>query len=140
MTLPYEQYISMVNTRNFLLSLCDPSRPDYVKKIPSAVRKNAIRLLKHFPMEYDANNIISDHVEISHMRCMDPSMGQDVIYYSARHLGWVWNHSSGKVMGPFFDKRTAMDSYRKSQTEAQDALCEDGDSMGGSGWVPADGL
>ena len=49
MTLPCERYNSIKRTETFLRDLMDPKK---TPRIPSAVRKEAYRCLKHYPGEY----------------------------------------------------------------------------------------
>lgn len=46
MTLPDERYRALKQTESFLMSLCDPKA---TPRIPSAVRRRAGALLKHYP-------------------------------------------------------------------------------------------
>lgn len=46
MTMPFERTAAVMNTREFLLELMDPKK---TPRVPSAVRKQAYRLLKHYP-------------------------------------------------------------------------------------------
>lgn len=52
--MPFERTRSVIYTRNFLLDLCDPSK---TPRVPSYVRDDARRLLKHYPSDYDMENI-----------------------------------------------------------------------------------
>ena len=87
MTLPYEQYYALVNTRNFLTELCDPTNGH-----EGRLREEARRLLKHFPMESEANEMVRHHVERIEefdrnrvTRLPDPH-----IEYSPMHGGWIF--------------------------------------------------
>lgn len=53
MTMPYERTRAVSNTREFLLRLASPYLADGYKKIPLAVRKAALRLLRHYPSVVD---------------------------------------------------------------------------------------
>jgi len=88
MTLPYEQYIAITNTREFLLSLMDSQKT----KVPLAIRKRARELLKHYPMNSEANEMVRHHVERIEefdrnrvTRLPDPH-----IEYSPMHGGWIF--------------------------------------------------
>jgi hypothetical protein len=48
MTLPQEEYLSLINSRKFLLELLDPKK---TPKVPKKVRLQARNCLKHFPFE-----------------------------------------------------------------------------------------
>ena len=50
MTMPYERTRAVVNVERFLMDLRDPKK---YPRIPSEVRKEASRLLKHYPSQYD---------------------------------------------------------------------------------------
>jgi len=49
MTMPNERRNAINHTRRFLVALMDPKK---TPKVPSAVRKEASRCLKHYPGEY----------------------------------------------------------------------------------------
>ena len=49
MTLPIERKWAIDNTRLFLRDLMDPKK---TPRVPSAIRKEAYRCLKHYPGEY----------------------------------------------------------------------------------------
>ena len=49
MTLPCERTWSVKNTEEFLRSLLDPKK---TPRVPSAIRKEAGRCLRHYPGEY----------------------------------------------------------------------------------------
>ena len=49
MTMPNERRWAIENTRIFLRDLMDPKK---TPRVPSAVRKEAYRCLKHYPGEY----------------------------------------------------------------------------------------
>lgn len=50
MTLPNERTRSVIETRNFLLSLLNPKE---TPRVPKQFRQRAGRLLRHFPTELD---------------------------------------------------------------------------------------
>jgi hypothetical protein len=50
MTLPSERFQSIARTRHFLAALCDPKR---TPGVPSAIRDDARRCLKHYPTAFD---------------------------------------------------------------------------------------
>jgi hypothetical protein len=60
MTLPHEEYYSLVATKNFLYDLMNSA---HTPNIPSEVRERASRVLKHFPMQHRLNEIYKDHVQ-----------------------------------------------------------------------------
>lgn len=49
MTLPHERRWAVNNTKQFLLDLMDPKK---TPRVPSAVRKEAYRCLRHYPDDY----------------------------------------------------------------------------------------
>ncbi len=49
MTMPNERRWAVNNTRQFLVDLLDPKK---TPRVPSAVRKEAYRCLRHYPGEY----------------------------------------------------------------------------------------
>ena len=49
MTLPYEEQNAINCTREFLYDLLDSTK---IPRVPKAVRKQALRLLRHYPGEY----------------------------------------------------------------------------------------
>jgi hypothetical protein len=62
MTLPHEEYHSLVAVKNFLYDLLNPA---HTPKVPSEIRERAARVLKHFPMQHRLNEIYKDHVDTS---------------------------------------------------------------------------
>jgi len=112
MTLPYEQYHALVNTKNFLLSLMDPQKT----KVPLAIRREARRLLKHFPAEYEANELIRCHTEYLHEVNMKlgTSGERDHIEYSPRHGGWIfWDETSTNPSKAYLTRRDAEIALKK---------------------------
>ena len=59
MTLPHEEYQSLVAVKNFLYDLMNPA---HTKNVPSEIRERASRLIKHFPMQHRLNEIYADHI------------------------------------------------------------------------------
>jgi hypothetical protein len=55
MTLPRERFRAIAKTRVFLAALRDPKR---VPGIPSEVRHEAGRLLRHFPTDFDLQEAV----------------------------------------------------------------------------------
>jgi len=49
MTMPNERRHAVNNTRQFLVDLMNPKK---TPRVPSAIRKEAYRCLKHYPGEY----------------------------------------------------------------------------------------
>ena len=50
MTLPDERYRAVVQTRRFLLDLCNP---EHTPRVPKLVRETARAMLRHYPSDYD---------------------------------------------------------------------------------------
>jgi len=50
MTLPDERYRAVVQTRRFLLDLCNPQ---HTPRIPKLIRDTARSMLRHYPSEYE---------------------------------------------------------------------------------------
>ena len=59
MTLPHEEYQSLVATKNFLYDLLNAA---HTPKVPSEIRERAARVLKHFPMQHRLNEIYKNHI------------------------------------------------------------------------------
>lgn len=55
MTLPRERFRAIAKTRIFLAALRDPKR---VPNIPSEIRHEAGRLLKHYPTDFDLQEAV----------------------------------------------------------------------------------
>jgi hypothetical protein len=53
MTMPNERTRAVLRTREFLQRLASPYVEGGIKKVPAEVRKEALRLLKHYPFPYD---------------------------------------------------------------------------------------
>jgi hypothetical protein len=56
MTLPEERARSILNTREFLISLTDPKT---TPKVPKSIRKQALHLLRHYPWDYHIEHMFS---------------------------------------------------------------------------------
>jgi len=113
MTLPYEQYLAINNTREFLFSLMDPQR---TPKAPRYLRERARQLLKHFPTEYDANELVKAHTEWLHeinTKKTDVERGNPV-EYSPRYGGWIfWDETSTQPSKPYLTRRDAQDALNR---------------------------
>lgn len=57
MTMNYERKNAVVRTEDFLVRLCDPKQ---TPRVPSSVRQEARRLLKHYPTEYHVDKIFGE--------------------------------------------------------------------------------
>ena len=54
MTLPDERYRAVVETRRFLLDLCNPQ---HTPRLPKIIREHARRCLRHYPTDYDMKSV-----------------------------------------------------------------------------------
>ena len=52
-TLPYERTRAVINAREFLFRLSTPYIKNGIKRVPTAVRDEARRLLRHYPNVVD---------------------------------------------------------------------------------------
>ena len=52
MTLPDERYRAVIETRRFLLDLCNPQ---HTPRIPKLIRDTARSMLRHYPSVWDMN-------------------------------------------------------------------------------------
>ncbi len=50
MTLPDERYRAVVQTRRFLLDLCNP---EHTPRVPKLIRETAKSMLRHYPSDWD---------------------------------------------------------------------------------------
>ena len=50
MTLPDERYRSVIQTRRFLLDLCNPQ---HTPRVPKIIREHARAMLRHYPSDWD---------------------------------------------------------------------------------------
>ena len=118
MTLPYEQYHALVNTRNFLVELCDPTNGH-----EGRLREEARRLLKHFPMESEANLMVRQYAEWldAQSNITNTIWETDPVEYSALHGGWIfWNESWSEPSKAFLTRaeaESALSQYCKELDE-----------------------
>lgn len=117
MTLPYENYNSLVNARNFLTELMNP---DKTPKVPKAVRQRARNLLKHFPADFEICEWISTYQKVADERYNNPRAAviklrkSDPVEYSPLHSGWIfWNESSTDFYGPFLSRKQCEEALEK---------------------------
>lgn len=52
MTLPDERYRAVVQTRRFLLDLCNSQ---HTPRVPRIIREHARSMLRHYPSDWDMN-------------------------------------------------------------------------------------
>ena len=50
MTLPDERYRAVIQTRRFLLDLCNPQ---HTPRVPKIIREHARAMLRHYPGDWD---------------------------------------------------------------------------------------
>ncbi len=50
MTLPDERYRAVIQTRRFLLDLCNPQ---HTPRVPKLIREHARSMLRHYPSDWD---------------------------------------------------------------------------------------
>ena len=50
MTLPDERYRAVIQTRRFLLDLCNPQ---HTPRVPKIIREHAHSMLRHYPSDWD---------------------------------------------------------------------------------------
>ena len=50
MTLPDERYRAVIQTRRFLMDLCNP---EHTPRVPKLIRQTASDMLRHYPNEWD---------------------------------------------------------------------------------------
>jgi hypothetical protein len=55
MTIPVERTWAVLNTREFLLNLLDPKK---TPRVPKDIRRQASRLLKHYPTKYSFEEMV----------------------------------------------------------------------------------
>jgi hypothetical protein len=70
MTMPNERTRAVLRTREFLQRLASPYVEDGIKKVPAEVRKEALRLLRHYPFPYHLRTAGTSFDENEAMRFM----------------------------------------------------------------------
>ena len=67
MTLPDERYRAVIQTRRFLLDLCNPQ---HTPRVPKLVRDTARSMLRHYPSDWDMTraaegspDVFAEHME-----------------------------------------------------------------------------
>lgn len=61
MTLPDERYRAVIQTRRFLLDLCNA---EHTPRVPKVIREHARAMLRHYPDDWDMDQVsdASPHV------------------------------------------------------------------------------
>ena len=68
MTLPDERYRAVVQTRRFLMDLCNPA---HTPRVPKLIRDTARSMLRHYPDDYDMNKVSQTSPDIFQERMED---------------------------------------------------------------------
>lgn len=68
MTLPDERYRSVVQTRRFLLDLCNPQ---HTPRVPKLIRQHAKAMLRHYPSDWDMSRAAQGSPDVFQER-MEP--------------------------------------------------------------------
>jgi hypothetical protein len=68
MTLPDERYRAVVQTRRFLLDLCNPQ---HTPRVPKLIRDHARAMLRHYPSDWDMTCAAERSPEIFQERMED---------------------------------------------------------------------
>ena len=68
MTLPDERYRAVVQTRRFLLDLCNSQ---HTPRVPKLIRDTARSMLRHYPSDYDMNRAAEAAPEVFQQRMED---------------------------------------------------------------------
>ena len=68
MTLPDERYRAVVQTRRFLLDLCNTQ---HTPRVPKMIRDTARSMLRHYPSDWDMNRAAEGAPEVFQERMED---------------------------------------------------------------------
>jgi hypothetical protein len=68
MTLPDERYRAVIQTRRFLLDLCNP---EHTPRVPKIIREHARSMLRHYPSDWDMTCAASASPELFAERMED---------------------------------------------------------------------
>lgn len=68
MTLPDERYRAVVQTRRFLLDLCNSQ---HTPRVPKLIRDTARSMLRHYPSDWDMNRAAESAPDIFQERMED---------------------------------------------------------------------
>jgi hypothetical protein len=68
MTLPDERYRAVVQTRRFLLDLCNSQ---HTPRVPKLIRDTARSMLRHYPSDWDMNRAAEAAPEVFQERMED---------------------------------------------------------------------
>jgi len=65
MTLPDERYRAVIQTRRFLLDLCNPQ---HTPRVPKIIREHARAMLRHYPSDWDLDRASEGAPEVFQQR------------------------------------------------------------------------
>ena len=68
MTLPDERYRAVVQTRRFLLDLCNS---EHTPRVPKLIRDTARSMLRHYPSDWDMNRAAAGSPDVFQERMED---------------------------------------------------------------------
>ena len=68
MTLPDERYRAVLQTRRFLLDLCNPQ---HTPRVPKIIREHARAMLRHYPSDWDMERAASSAPDVFQERMED---------------------------------------------------------------------
>ena len=69
MTLPDERYRAVIQTRRFLLDLCNPQ---HTPRVPKLIRETAKAMLRHYPNDWDMQRVSEGHGTTIFQERMEP--------------------------------------------------------------------
>lgn len=69
MTLPDERYRAVIQTRRFLMDLCNP---EHTPRVPKLVRQTARDMLRHYPNEWEMRRVSEGHGSVIFQEYMEP--------------------------------------------------------------------
>jgi hypothetical protein len=81
MTLPDERYRS-VQTRRFLLDLCNP---EHTPKVPKIIREHARAMLRHYPSDWDLDRAAQGAPDVFQQR-MEPLTRMVMAYEESKNV------------------------------------------------------
>ena len=76
MTLPDERYRAVVQTRRFLLDLCNK---DHTPKVPKIIREHARSMLRHYPSDFEMDRAAASAPEVFQKQ-MEPLTRMIMVY------------------------------------------------------------
>lgn len=82
MTLPDERYRAVVQTRRFLLDLCNPQ---HTPKVPKIIREHARAMLRHYPSDWDLDRAAQGAPDVFQQR-MEPLTRMVMAYEESKNV------------------------------------------------------